>query len=73
MQKLIFFRNDDVRGKLDNSLVKITEIFITNQVPICHAVEPANLTHEVINWLLDLKNSYPNLIEIVQHGWRSGS
>ncbi len=69
MQKLIFFRNDDVRGELDDSLVKITEICIKNQVPICHAVEPANLGHDVINWLLDLKNRYSNLIEIVQHGY----
>lgn len=67
--KYVFFRNDDVRGTLDDSLVKITDVFIKNNVPICHAVEPANVSPEVIQWLLDIKSANPNLIEIVQHGY----
>lgn len=67
--KLFFFRNDDVRGEKDESLVKLIEIFIDQQVPISLAVEPANLSAKVVDWLLFLKNAYPELIEIVQHGY----
>lgn len=69
MNNLIFIRNDDVRNKLDDSLTKITDIFINNQIPIAHAIEPANVSKDVINWLLNLKNSNPALIEIIQHGF----
>jgi hypothetical protein len=64
-----FFRNDDVRGTLDKSLIEITKLFIKNEISIAHAVEPGNISSEVIKWLLDIKNKYPNLIEIMQHGF----
>jgi hypothetical protein len=67
--KYIFFRNDDVRDKLDDSMVHITELFIKNNVPISHAVEPANVSPEVVRWLIEMKKEHPNLIEIVQHGY----
>lgn len=67
--KYVFFRNDDVRNALDESLVKITNICIENKIPISHAVEPANVTREVVNWLLELKKKYPDLVEIIQHGY----
>ena len=54
-KNFIFFRNDDVRDKLDQSLVSITELFIDNRVPISHAVEPANVSDEVIKWLIEMK------------------
>jgi len=69
MNSLIFFRNDDVRGSLDDALVQLTELFIEQKIPISHAVEPANLSKEVVKWLLDLKIKYPNLIDIIQHGY----
>lgn len=69
MKKYIFFRNDDVRSNLDKSLIRITEICLENSVPICHAVEPGNISQEVVSWLVDLKKSYPELIEIIQHGY----
>jgi hypothetical protein len=65
----IFFRNDDVRGTLDKSLVDLTNIFICEDVPITHVVEPVNITIEVISWLKQLKEKYPNIIEIGQHGY----
>jgi len=65
----IFIRNDDVREKLDKSLLEITNICIRNEVPISHAVEPANVTKEVVDWLLQIKGEYPHLIEIIQHGY----
>lgn len=65
----IFFRNDDVRNKLDDSLIRLTDLFIKRKIPICHAVEPANVGDEVVKWLIGIKEEYPNLIEIVQHGY----
>ncbi len=67
--KFVFFRNDDVRETLDESLIHITDIFLSNNIPITHAVEPANMTEEVINWLNNKYNENPNLIEIIQHGY----
>lgn len=68
-KKHIHFRNDDVRDSLDKSLIQITNIFIKYKIPITHAVEPANVTKEVIEWLTDLKKRHPVLIEIGQHGY----
>lgn len=65
----MFFRNDDVRGKLDPSLCEITELFIKQNIPITHAVEPGNLTPEVVKWLVKTKEQHPQLIEIMQHGY----
>ncbi len=69
MKNVVFFRNDDVRDTLDKSLVDLTKLFIKYEIPIIHAVEPANITPEVIDWLTDLKKQYPSLIEIIQHGY----
>lgn len=69
MNKYIFFRNDDVRESLDVSLIEITKLCIQNKIPISHTVEPANVSKEVIEWLLKMKSNYPALIEIVQHGY----
>lgn len=70
VMKYIFFRNDDVRNSLDKSLIEVTDLFVQNQIPISHAVEPANVTPEVFEWLKEKKKNYPNLIEIIQHGYR---
>ncbi len=66
---IMFFRNDDVRGVLDKELIQITDLFIKYRIPITHAVEPANVTPEVIEWLLSVKKNHPDLIEIMQHGY----
>jgi peptidoglycan/xylan/chitin deacetylase (PgdA/CDA1 family) len=65
----IFFRNDDVRNSLDESLIQFTDLFIKHQMPISLAAEPANLSRDVVDWLLEKKTSYPELIEIIQHGY----
>lgn len=67
--KYLFLRNDDVRESLDKELIELTEICINLQVPISHAVEPANITPEVSEWLLHVKKQNPALIEIIQHGY----
>ena len=64
-----FFRNDDVRNSLDDSLVRIQEIFINRKIPITHAVEPANISEDVVKWLLSIKEEYPDMITIMQHGY----
>ena len=68
-KSILFFRNDDVRDTLDSSLVKITELFIQHNIPITHAVEPANISPGVIKWLIETKQKSPDLIEIMQHGY----
>lgn len=67
--KRIFLRNDDIRGTLDESLLRLTDICIKLKVPIIHAVEPANVTKDVIDWLLAMKNAHSSLVEIIQHGY----
>lgn len=66
---IVFFRNDDVRNSPDHSLIDITDLFILNKVPISHAVEPANVSQEIVDWLIDKKKEFPDLIEIIQHGF----
>ncbi len=68
-QKTVFFRNDDVRECLDQELITLVDIFSKANVPISLAVEPANVTQEVVNWLLEKKKTYPDLIELIQHGY----
>lgn len=64
-----FLRNDDVRGSLDESLVYLTESVIKAGFPITHAVEPANVTTKVTDWLLRIKETEPEYVEIIQHGF----
>lgn len=68
-KKLLFLRNDDVRHTLDQSLIDLTRLCIDFKVPISHAVEPANITPEVSEWLIGMKKQFPDLIEIIQHGY----
>ena len=68
-KKLIFFRNDDLRQTLDQSLIDLTMLCIEQKVPISHAVEPANISSEVAEWLIGMKKQFPHLIEIIQHGY----
>lgn len=69
MKSYFFFRNDDVRSSLDDQLVELTELFINAGIPISHAVEPANVSDEVVQWLIEKKQRHPELIEIIQHGY----
>ena len=65
---IVFFRNDDV-NVLDDTFIQLVQLFISHSVPLVLAVEPANVTAEMVRYLLDAKSAYPRLIEIVQHGW----
>ncbi len=66
--RIVFFRNDDV-NTLDEPFTKFVEFFIDHHIPLVLAVEPANLTLEMVGYLLDVHTSYPSLIEIIQHGY----
>lgn len=66
--RIVFFRNDDV-NVLDETFITFVESFIAHTIPLVLAVEPANVTPEMVQYLLKAQTSYPNLIEIVQHGW----
>jgi hypothetical protein len=58
-----------VRGNLDDSLIYLTEQLVSAGIPISHAVEPANLSRKVIEWLMAIKAAHPDRIEILQHGY----
>lgn len=66
--RIVFFRDDDVNA-LDDTFVRFVEIFTAHDVPLVLAVEPANLSREMVRFLLDAQSSYPGMIEIIQHGW----
>ncbi len=61
----VFFRNDDV-NRMEPGLREMTGLFTARGIPISHAVEPANLTDEVRDWLLEFD---ADQVEIVQHGF----
>jgi hypothetical protein len=64
-ETLVFFRNDDV-NRMEPGLAEVTQLFMEQGVPIAHAVEPANLSAEVRDWLLARRHRG---VEIVQHGF----
>lgn len=66
---IMFFRNDDVRGRVDESLERITQLFIDRGIPIVMAVEPGNVSAPVAGWLLKKQDEHPGIIEIMQHGY----
>ncbi len=65
---IVFFRDDDVNA-FDQTLNGVVDLFIDYNIPLVLAVEPANLTHEMLRYLTDAHAACPGLIEIVQHGW----
>lgn len=67
---VVFFRNDDVGHLSDKGLKEVTDIFLNERIPIIHAVVPATISKEAANWLKEIKANNPDLIEIIQHGWR---
>lgn len=65
MSTQVFFRNDDVNAP-EPGLVEMTELLLSRGIPVSHAVEPANLTGQVRDWLLEVS---PRGVEIIQHGY----
>ncbi len=56
--KLVFFRNDDVRGEKDESLVKLTEVYNTLGFVLHHRYhtrqEHFDLVNDLIAWIKTL-------------------
>jgi thymidylate kinase len=71
--KIVFFRNDDVglfsSEPVSSELIRLTRLFVQENVPISHSVVPAAVNDETVKWLLDMKSRYPDLICIDQHGY----
>ena len=65
---IFYFRNDDV-NILDDALIDVSRRCTEQNVPITHAVEPANVTDEAVAWLLAEHAKEPRLVEIMQHGY----
>jgi hypothetical protein len=65
---VFYMRNDDI-NILDEELIHVSRRCTEEGVPITHAVEPANVTDEAVEWLLEEKRKDPRLIEIMQHGY----
>lgn len=61
----VFFRNDDV-NRMEPGLVETTDLLNDLDIPISHAVEPANLEPDTRDWLLA---RMPGGVEIIQHGY----
>jgi thymidylate kinase len=75
--KIVFFRNDDVglfsSEPICSRLIRLTELFVHENVPVSHSVVPAAVNDETVKWLLDMKSRYPDLIGIDQHGYAHAS
>ena len=69
MNKLIFFRDDDIRD-CDANLKKFIGLFLLHKIPVHLAVIPGSLTARCRSFLRKCLKSYPQLIEIGQHGFR---
>jgi peptidoglycan/xylan/chitin deacetylase (PgdA/CDA1 family) len=65
---IFYFRNDDI-NTLGEDLIAVSRRCTDEGVPITHAVEPANVTDEAVDWLLLEKSKDSRLIEIMQHGY----
>jgi len=65
---IFYLRNDDI-NILDDELVAVTRRATEADVPITHTVEPANVTPDAAQWLLETKAAAPRLLEIMQHGY----
>jgi peptidoglycan/xylan/chitin deacetylase (PgdA/CDA1 family) len=67
-KKFVFIRNDDVRHVIEPELEMLLDIVERQKVPVSFAVEPENVSSEVIDYLLQRKHEHPALIELIQHG-----
>lgn len=66
---LVFFRLDDV-NELSEKFKKIIKIFIKYNIPITLAIEPWNISNEMVAFIKVMKARFPFIIEIAQHWYR---
>lgn len=66
--KYLYFRDDDA-AILSEKLIKLIDIFLSNDLPLHLAVIPGQLSSECSDYLRNLIKKYPNMLEIGQHGY----
>lgn len=62
------FRIDDIT-ELSKDFLKIMQLFSHFQIPCTLAIEPGNISREMINYLLREKKKDSFTFDIIQHGW----
>ncbi len=67
--KFVFLRDDDV-FELDWKLRKFCQLILALKMPVIFGVIPKKITPATVNFLNQLKEEYPDLIDIVQHGYQ---
>lgn len=65
----IFFRDDDV-DEDEVSLRRLLNLFLYRQVPVNLGVIPERLTDLAVRLLAQSHHTFPDLIELNQHGWQ---
>ena len=65
----LFIRNDDV-WTLDREFRFFFDLAIEQGIPVVHAVIPGKMDQKLIRFLCRAKEKTPQLLDIVQHGWR---
>lgn len=73
MSVKIIFRDDDVGDCNDSFMSLIDQVFLNRKIPVSLAIIPERLTSKknklLIQYLIDIKNKFPKLIEFHQHGY----
>ena len=64
----VFIRNDDVMDLTDN-LKEFINFFLEQNIPVNYMIVPGRITQRCIEHFLQLKQSYPSLIHLNQHGY----
>jgi len=67
-EKLFFFRADDIY-ELSLKLKNLIAIFIGSNIPLDLSIIPGKISNEAVEYLLEVKGQYPNLIHFHQHGY----
>ncbi len=67
--KKIFIRNDDVRNCVDIGLESLVNLSFKMKIPVSYAIEPGNISIDVIKFLKEIYNINSELVEIIQHGF----
>ncbi|HNX82356.1 MAG TPA: radical SAM protein [Candidatus Omnitrophota bacterium] len=66
--RYLFFRDDDVYT-ITTAFLRLHQLHLRYNIPICYAVIPAKLEKNMKEFLLKSKRDYPDLIDIAQHGF----
>lgn len=68
MSKFLFIRNDDV-WTIGSSFRNFFNVMLQNNIPVIYGVVPGRLDETMADFLRKAKESQPELVDIVQHGF----